>query len=164
MNQKETQIYLLCVNIKIKNVEIVIDYVYKKRIMKDNVIVIQIIYVLKNVKYKVANKKVDSVGSQVDIMTIIIIVLNLIIIVNPNALYKGVRINVKESQIIQKSIIIVNKTMNANKNVVQKGVRNNAVRAQKKITYINVKIINAHFNVYSVERIAFFRIIFMVNI
>ena len=32
--------------------------------MKDNVIVIQIIYVLKNVKYKVVNKKVDSVGSQ----------------------------------------------------------------------------------------------------
>ena len=74
-----------------------IDYVYKKRIMKDNVIVIQIIYVLKNVKYKVANKKVDSVGSQVDIMTTIIIVLNLIIIVNPSALYKDVRINVKES-------------------------------------------------------------------
>ena len=74
-----------------------IDYVYKKRIMKDNVIVIQIIYVLKNVKYKVVNTKVDSVGSQVDIMTTIIIVLNLIIIVNPNALYKDVRINVKES-------------------------------------------------------------------
>ena len=73
-----------------------IDYVYKKRIMKDNVIVIQIIYVLKKVKYKVVNKKVENVGSQVDIMTTIIIVLNLIIIVNHSALYKVVKITAKK--------------------------------------------------------------------
>ena len=95
-----------------------IDYVYKERIMKDNVIVIPIIYVLKNVKYKVVNKKAEHVGNQVDITITVIFVLNLIIIANPNALFKHARISVKEGPIIQKSIIIVNKIMNANNNVV----------------------------------------------
>ena len=165
MNYKKLQIYILYVSTKKKNVKIVIDNVYRKKIMKVNVVVILIIFVYNYVIIKNVENKIVYVENNLDIKIINIIVQNLIIIVKNIVKYKVVKINVKEDLIIKKRIIIVKNNMNVNKIVVQMDVKKSVIKIWKmRIIYINVKIINVHFNVNFVKNNVYFKIIFMISL
>ena len=165
MNYRKLLIYILHVSTKKKNVKIVIDNVYKKKIMKVNVAVILIIFVYNYVIIKNVENKIVYVGNNLDIKIINIIVQNLIIIVKNIVKYKVVKINVKGDLIIKKRIIIVKNNMNVNKSVVQMDVKKSVIKIWKmRIIYINVKIINVHFNVNFVKNNVYFKTIFMISL
>ena len=132
-----------------------------KQIMKVNVYVLLIINVTKYVVMMYAKKKVINVINFM-VMKINISVVNQIISVQKIVLYRTVKSNANQNQVMQKKNIIVKKIMNVNKYVVQKVVMNNVYKAQKiKIIYINVRITNVLNNVYIVIKSVCFQIIFI---